>query len=63
MMLRNLKNIEIREGRNKGTCDFCNEQGRTFKMVSKHRQYRFLSVCDNCLRQIRRGFRKSRLKE
>jgi len=58
MTIRGIKKIEVQEGHSSGVCDFCHTKGQTYKLVSQHRKYRFLSVCKPCMDKIRRGFRK-----
>ena len=57
---RGVKELKIEDGQNSGVCDFCQEKGKMFKLLSRHRKYRFLNVCSDCLTKIRSGFNKQR---
>ena len=52
-----VKKINIEEGHPRGTCDFCLKKGKTYRLRSNYREYRFLVVCPNCLKKIRKALK------
>ena len=54
---QNIEKLKITDGRASEICDVCHEKTKTYKLSSKNRNYRFLVVCENCLKKIKSGFK------
>ncbi len=53
-----VKKIRIEAGHPRGTCDFCLKKGKSYRLRSDYRKYRFLVVCPACLKKIRKALKR-----
>lgn len=57
---KGIKKMKVFEAHPRGVCDFCHKKGQSYKLISEHRKYRFIVVCEQCLTKIRSSFRKKK---
>ena len=59
--VKGIGKILVEPGHLRGVCDFCHKKGKSYRLRSSYRNYRFLVVCPECLRKLRSGFNREKV--
>jgi hypothetical protein len=54
--------LVVEHGHPRAVCDFCLKKGKgkSYRLKSAHRTYRFLNICPECLTKLKKVFKRRR---